>query len=184
MFSGLTVVLALVGMLIVPTQIFISLAVGAIVVVLVTMVAALTLLPAVLRLLGDRVNRGRIPFLSRHAQEDTRHGIWARAVHGAMRHPAISASVACGLLLIAAIPVFSINTGAAGVSSLPDSLSAKQGFVVLNRDFSAGAVTPADIVVDGPVGTPKIDAAIASLTDALAADKRFGTPTVESHPER
>ena len=92
MFSGLTVVLALVGMLIVPTQIFISLAVGAIVVVLVTMVAALTLLPAVLRLLGDRVNRGRIPFLSRHAKEDTRHGFWARAVHVAMRRPAISAS--------------------------------------------------------------------------------------------
>jgi RND superfamily putative drug exporter len=183
MFSGLTVVLALIGMLIVPTQIFISLAVGAIVVVLVTMVAALTLLPAVLRLLGDRVNRGRIPFLSRHAQEDTRHGIWARAVHRAMRHPAISATVACGLLLVAAIPALSINTGAAGVSSLPDTLSAKQGFVVLNRDFSAGAVTPADIVVDGPVGTPKIDAATASLTEALAADKRFGTPTVESHPE-
>ena len=61
--------------------------------------------------------------------------------------------------------MLSINTGAAGMSSLPDNLSAKQGFVVLNRDFSAGAVTPADIVVDGPVGTPKIDAAIASLTE-------------------
>ena len=184
MFSGLTVVLALVGMLIVPTQIFISLAVGAIVVVLVTMVAALTLLPAVLRLLGDRVNKGRIPFLSRHAKEDTRHGFWARAVHLAMRRPAISAAIATGLLLIAAIPALSLNTGAAGISSLPDNLSAKQGFVALNRDFSAGAVTPADIVVDGPVGTPTIDAAIASLTKTLAADERFGAPVIESHPER
>ena len=129
------------------------------------MVAALTLLPAVLRLLGDRVNKGRIPFLSRHAKEDTRHGFWARAVHLAMRRPAISAALACGLLLIAAIPALSLHTGAAGISSLPDNLSAKQGFVALNRDFSAGAVTPADIVVDGPVGTPTIDAAIASLTE-------------------
>jgi putative drug exporter of the RND superfamily len=183
MFSGLTVVLALVGMLIVPTQIFISLAVGAIVVVLVTMVSALTLLPAVLRLLGDRVNKGRIPFLSGHAKEDTRHGFWARVVHLAMRRPAISAAIATSLLLIAAIPALSLNTGAAGISSLPDNLSAKQGFVALNRDFSAGAVTPADIVVDGPVGTPTIDAAIASLTKSLAADERFGAPTVESHPE-
>jgi RND superfamily putative drug exporter len=183
MFSGLTVVLALIGMLIVPTQIFISLAVGAIVVVLVTMVAALTLLPAILRLLGDRVNKGRIPLLSRHAKEDTHTGIWARAVHIAMHRPAVSAAIACFLLLVAAIPVLSINTGAAGISSLPDSLGAKQGFVVLNRDFSAGAVTPADIVVDGPVGTPGIDAAIASLTKALAADKRFGTPAIESHPD-
>jgi uncharacterized membrane protein YdfJ with MMPL/SSD domain len=184
MFSGLTVVLALIGMLIVPTQIFISLAVGAIVVVLVTMVAALTLLPAVLRLLGDRVNKGRIPFLSRHAREDTHKGIWARAVHAAMRRPAISAALACGLLLIAAVPALSLNTGAAGISSLPDNLGAKQGFVVLNRDFSAGAVTPADIVIDGPVGTPTIDAAIASLTKTLAADRRFGTPAIESHPEQ
>jgi RND superfamily putative drug exporter len=184
MFSGLTVVLALVGMLIVPTQIFISLAVGAIVVVLVTMVAALTLLPAVLRLLGDRVNKGRIPFLSRHAKEDTHHGFWARAVHLAMRRPAVSATLACSLLLVAAIPALSLNTGAAGISSLPDNLSAKQGFVVLDRDFSAGAVTPADIVVDGAVATPPIDAAIASLTKSLAADKRFGTPVVESHPKQ
>jgi RND superfamily putative drug exporter len=112
-----------------------------------------------------------------------RHGFWARAVHLAMRRPAISAALACGLLLIAAIPALSLNTGAAGISSLPDNLSAKQGFVVLNRDFSAGAVTPADIVVDGPVGTPAIDDAVASLTRTLAADKRFGTPVIESHPK-
>jgi RND superfamily putative drug exporter len=184
MFSGLTVVLALVGMLIVPTQIFISLAVGAIVVVLITMVAALTLLPAVLRLLGDRVNRGRIPLLTRAAREDARDGIWARAVRAAMHRPGLSATVACVLLLIAAIPVLSINTGAAGISSLPDSLGAKQGFVVLNRNFSAGAVTPADIVVDGPVGTAKIDAAITSLTGDLAGDSRFGRPTVDQHPQQ
>jgi|1186.fasta_scaffold00905_3 RND superfamily putative drug exporter len=184
MFSGLTVVLALIGMLIVPTQIFVSLAVGAIVVVLVAIGAALTLLPAVLRLLGDRVDRGRIPFLSRHAKEDTHHGFWARAVHLAMRRPAISAALACGLLLIAAIPALSLNTGAAGISSLPDNLSAKQGFIVLNREFSAGAVTPADIVVDGPVGTPAVDGAIASLTKTLAADKRFGTPQIASHPQQ
>ena len=134
MFSGLTVVLALVGMLIVPTQIFISLAVGAIVVVLITMVAALTLLPAVLRLLGDRVNRGRIPLLTRAAREDARDGIWARAVRAAMHRPGLSATVACVLLLIAAIPVLSINTGAAGISSLPDSLGAK-------RDSSSSTVT-------------------------------------------
>src|SRR4051795_6224839 len=91
MFSGLTVVLALVGMLIVPSQIFVSLAVGAIVVVLVTMVAALTLLPAVLRLLGDRVNKGRIPLLTRAAREDARDGIWARAVRAAMHRPGLSA---------------------------------------------------------------------------------------------
>ena len=66
----MTVVLALIGMLIVPTKIFVSLAVGAIVVVLVAVAASMTLLPAILRLLGDRVNKGRIPFLMRAARED------------------------------------------------------------------------------------------------------------------
>ena len=62
-FSGITVVLALLGMFLVPTTIFRSLAVGAILVVLVTVLAALTLLPAVLSLLGDRVDALRLPFL-------------------------------------------------------------------------------------------------------------------------
>ena len=65
LFSGLTVVLALLGLLIVPTNIFASLAIGAILVVSMSVVAALTLLPAVLSLLGDRVNSLKVPYLGR-----------------------------------------------------------------------------------------------------------------------
>ncbi len=183
-FSGMTVVLALIGMLIVPTKIFVSLAVGAIVVVLVAVVASMTLLPAILRLLGDRVNKGRIPFLMRASREDARDGLLARAVQAAMRHSAVSATVAVGLLLLAAVPALSINTGAAGVSSLPDSLQAKQGFVVLDRDFSAGQVTPADIVIDGPVGTAPVTSAVDALKTRLASDPRFGDPTVTAYPSK
>ena len=65
LFSGLTVVLALLGLLIVPTNIFASLAIGAILVVSMSVIAALTLLPAVLGLLGDRVNSLKLPYLGR-----------------------------------------------------------------------------------------------------------------------
>ena len=73
LFSGLTVVLALLGLLIVPTNIFASLAIGAILVVSMSVIAALTLLPAVLSLLGDRVNSLKLPYLGRRIL-DSRSG--------------------------------------------------------------------------------------------------------------
>ena len=118
LFSGMTVVLALVGMLIVPTKIFISLAVGAILVVLVAVIAALTLLPAVLRLLGDRVNRLRVPFLGRRATggRPRRTGFWARAVASGHAPPASArSSPRSRCCWSPRSPYLNINTGAAGV---------------------------------------------------------------------
>ena len=143
LFSGMTVVLALVGMLIVPTKIFVSLGAGAILVVLVAVISALTLLPAVLSLLGDRVESLRVPFFGRRAQETTapHEGFWGRTVDLVMRHRVIAVVASVALLLICAIPYLNINTGAAGLSTLPDSTLAKQGYVVLDRDFTVGEVT-------------------------------------------
>ena len=116
LFSGMTVVLALVGMLIVPTKIFVSLGAGAILVVLVAVISALTLLPAVLSLLGDRVESLRVPFFGRRAQETTapHEGFWGRTVDLVMRHRVIAVVASVALLLICAIPYLNINTGAAG----------------------------------------------------------------------
>jgi putative drug exporter of the RND superfamily len=177
LFSGMTVVLALVGMLIVPTKIFVSLATGAILVVLVAVIAALTLLPAIISLLGDRIERLRVPFFGRRAQRSSETGgFWGRIVAVVMRHPVIALVLSVAVLLIAAVPYFSIQTGSAGLSTLPDSTHAKQGYVVLNRDFSVGDVTPATIVVDGDVTSAGARAAFAKLRAALAQDSRFGTP--------
>ena len=120
LFSGMTVVLALVGMLIVPTKIFVSLGAGAILVVLVAVISALTLLPAVLSLLGDRVESLRVPFFGRRAQETTapHEGFWGRTVDLVMRHRVIAVVASVALLLICAIPYLNINTGAAGLSTL------------------------------------------------------------------
>ena len=74
LFSGLTVVLALLGLLIVPTNIFASLAIGAILVVSMSVIAALTLLPAVLSLLGDRVNSLKLPYLGRRILDNRSAG--------------------------------------------------------------------------------------------------------------
>jgi len=176
LFSGMTVVLALVGMLIVPTKIFVSLATGAILVVLVAVMAALTLLPAVVSLLGDRIESLRVPFFGRRAQEPTESGgFWGRLVAVVMRPPVVALALSNAVLLVAAIPYFGIHTGSAGLATLPGSTHAKQGYVVLNREFTVGKVTPATIVVDGDVASTGARAAFARLQSALAEDPRFGT---------
>jgi RND superfamily putative drug exporter len=177
LFSGMTVVLALVGMLIVPTKIFVSLATGAILVVLVAVIAALTLLPAVISLLGDRIESLRVPFFGRRADRSPETGgFWARIVTVVMRHPVVALVLSVAVLLIAAVPYFSIHTGSAGLATLPNSTDAKQGYIALNRDFTVGEVTPATIVVDGDVTSPGARAAFAKLQAALAKDDRFGPP--------
>ncbi|HET7378491.1 MAG TPA: MMPL family transporter [Gaiellales bacterium] len=186
LFSGMTVVLALVGMLIVPTKIFVSLAVGAILAVLVAVIAALTLLPAVLSLLGDRIESLRLPLFGRLAQASPAEhgGVWGRIVDRVMRRPVIALALSVTVLLVAAVPYTSIHTGSAGLASLPDSSRAKQGFVVLNRDFTVGDVSPTTIVVDGAVATPAARAAYRRLATELGHDHRFGPLQPALYPSK
>ncbi|HEY5473478.1 MAG TPA: MMPL family transporter, partial [Candidatus Limnocylindrales bacterium] len=177
LFSGLTVVLALAGLLIVPTSIFMSLAVGAILVVSMSVLAALTLLPAGLSLLGDRVNSLKIPYLGRRLLEGRASGraSWiARTAQRAMRRPALALGIGVAVLLLAASPIVFMKTGVSGVSSFPNGFQSKQAFGILDRQFSAGRVSPVQIVVDGPVSSPAVQSGISRLKNALAADSAFG----------
>ncbi len=183
-FSGVTVIIALLGMLIVPQTIFRSIAVGSVLVVVMAVAAALTLLPAVLSLLGDRLNAGHIPMIQRgqaRFDEERPGGFWDRLARFVMRHAVLSASLAGGLLIVASIPYFSIITGFSGISTLPDSLPAKRAFTILDREFSAGLISPAQIVVDGDVNAPAIQGGIARLKSSLAADASFGAPQYEAN---
>jgi putative drug exporter of the RND superfamily len=181
-FSGLTVVLALAGMLLNPTTIFRSIAAGAIIVVLVAVSASLTLLPALLAVMGDRVNALRVPVLFRRRQQDPErtHGFWAGVARRVMARPVTSLVAAAGILALAAVPLFGIRTGFAGISTFPDDVQSKQAFMVLSRDFTAGGLTsPVQIVVDGKVRSPAVTAAISRLQADLKADRAFGPSTVQ-----
>ncbi|HJW74148.1 MAG TPA: MMPL family transporter [Thermoleophilia bacterium] len=185
-FSGMTVVFALLGVLIVPTSIFISLAVGAIAVVLMAVLAALTLLPAALSILGDRVDRLRLPFLSTAKTggpgEEERERFWARFSQRVMRRPRLALVVAVGVLLALAAPILTMHTGATGVGSLPDDLESKQGFEALNRGFIAGALNPVQIVVDGKVDAAAVKEAVARLEAQLGERPVFGPLQVQPSP--
>jgi uncharacterized membrane protein YdfJ with MMPL/SSD domain len=171
-FSGMTVVLALLGILIVPTTIFRALAAGAIFVVLVAVAASMTLLPAVISLMGDKVNALRVRRKAGRVEAGT--GFWDRASRIVMRRPVVSLVLAGGFMILLAIPYFSIHTGTSGVSTLPDDIEAKQAFVLLEQNFAGGLAEPAQVVIDGDIASPEVQAAIADLEDSMAGDKRFG----------
>jgi putative drug exporter of the RND superfamily len=171
-FSGMTVVLALLGMLIIPTTIYRSLAAGAIFVVIGAVAAAMTLLPAILALIGDKVNALRVRKKAGRVEAGT--GFWDRATRIVMRRPVVGLLAGAGLLVLLALPYFSIQTGTAGVSTLPDDLEAKHAFTQLQKNFAGGLTEPALIVIDGDVASPEIQASLSQLEGALAGDDRFG----------
>ncbi len=181
LFSGITVVVALVGLLIVPTTIFLSLAVGAILVVTTAVAAALTLLPAVLMLLGDRLESGPVGRLmpSRIRRREGGSGFWPRAVGGVMRRPVASLLIVTGLLLAAAVPYLGIKTGASGVTSLPASAESRQAYQTLQQQFAVGALAPARIPLVGNPRSVGNRAEVAAITSGIAGDPRFGAPVLE-----
>jgi putative drug exporter of the RND superfamily len=178
-FSGLTVVVALTGMLLLPNTIYRSIGLGAILVVIVAVAASLTLLPAVLASLGDKVDALRIPG-RRNAAGQGRSRFWDRITSTVMRRPVVSLVLAAGILVVAALPYLSIHEGFSGVSTLPDEAESKQAFVIMEREFSGGLGSPVEIVIDGAI-TPSTIAAIEDLRRAMAADPSFGPSAVEQN---
>jgi uncharacterized membrane protein YdfJ with MMPL/SSD domain len=182
LFSGIAFVLAMLGLLLVPSTIFRSLAAGAILVGIVSVIAALTLLPAVLTLLGDRVNALRIPFFGRAAGRPGRESrFWGSIVHRVMRRPVASLVLAAGLLLALAAPVLALDTGTSGAATLPDRFESKQGYLLLREEFPKESTEPVEIAVAGDVRAPAVEAALTRLEQELAGRAIFGKPTVEAN---
>jgi uncharacterized membrane protein YdfJ with MMPL/SSD domain len=174
LFSGSAFVVAMFGMLIVPSSIMRSLAAGAILVGITSVLAALTLLPAILGVLRDRVDRLRIPFLQRSSGEGR---VWGAIVDRVLRRPALSLGAATLFLVLLALPVFGLKIGTAGVSTMPDDLASKQGFLAIQRDFADQSVDPVQVVAaDDSAQTKR---RLELLRNRLAADGRFGRGEVQ-----
>ena len=172
LFSGTVFVIALSGMLLVPSNVMKSLAVGAISVAIVSVLAALTLLPALLGLLGDRINSLRLPWIGRNTTGEGR--FWGAVVREVMRRPVVSLVTFGALLLALALPAVGLKLGASGVSTLPNRLESKQGFNALARDFPQQSSSPALVAVVGDIRSPGVGAGIARLRRELAHDPVFG----------
>ena len=183
LFSGAAFVLAMTGLELVPNTIMRSLATGAILVGIVSVVAALTLLPAVISLLGDRIESLRVPYFGRTAAGGAESRFWGRIVRAVLRRPVVSLVAAVGLLLAAAVPVLSLESGTSGISTLPDRFESKQGFILLNREFPGQTTDPVTIAVEGDSASPDVRAGVEELQSRLAERRIFGEATTETSPD-
>jgi putative drug exporter of the RND superfamily len=178
-FSGLTVVLALLGMFILPTTIFRSLATGAILVTISALAASMTLLPAILGLLGDKINWPRLSKRARvDSSYDPRGGIWDRLTRGVMARPAVF--LIGGVLVLGALGsyYFQLHRGTSqNVSQLSDDFPSKQAFLTLEREFSGGVTDPVRIVVTGDVNSDATQAAITKLRSDITSSGAFASQT-------
>jgi RND superfamily putative drug exporter len=185
LFSGSAFVLAMLGMLLVQSTIMRSLATGAILVGLVSVVAALTLLPAVLSLLGDRIEALRLPGFRRYASSaDAGESRFFRAaVRLVTRRPALYLVLTVIPMLACISAVLSLHIGASGIATLPGSQEAKVGYLALLRSFPRAGANPAEVVVLGRADSAPVHSAIGSFERALASDGRFGPVSQTTSPD-
>jgi RND superfamily putative drug exporter len=136
LFSGLTVAAAMSALLVFPQGFLRSLGYGGIAAVLVGVVTALTVLPAVLLLLGRRVDAGRLPWRrGRPVAVDNDHGTWAALGHAVMRRPVVVMVLIVGVLLLVASPFLGVRWGSVDYRVLPPDQEAHVASVKLNEDF-------------------------------------------------
>ena len=176
-FSGLTVVFALLGMLIMPTTIFRSMAAGAILVVIGSIAASLTLLPALMGLLKDRINWPRLSKRARvEGGHDPRGGFWDRTTKAVMARPVIFLVISIVILGSLSALYFTIDKGTTqSAATLPDEVESKQAFLLLSEGFAAGGRTDPIQIYVGGASSPAVRAAIVELQQAIADDPAFAT---------
>jgi RND superfamily putative drug exporter len=135
-FSGLTVAAAMSALLVFPQNFLRSLGYGGIAAVLVGVVTALTVLPAVLLLLGRRIDAGRLPWRRGQAvRVDDDHGAWARLAHAVMKRPIVVGVVITAALLVVASPFLGVKWGSVDYRVLPPDQPAHVAAVKLNTEF-------------------------------------------------
>jgi RND superfamily putative drug exporter len=179
--SGLTVLIAMAGMLFTGNAVFTSIAVGAMLMVAVALIGSLSILPALLAKLGHRVDRGRIPLLGRRAAGESR--VWAFVLDRVLRRPALAAALSGGALLALAVPALTLHTQLPSFTDLPRSLPIVRTYESIQRAFP-GAQTPAKVVVAAPdVSAPGVQQAISRLESrALASRQMFEPISTEVNP--
>ena len=150
--------------------------------------ATLTLIPASLSLLGDKLDWPRrrkydeamVARQRAYDSETIHRGFWGTITRVVMNHPVMAIALALTILLGAALPYTDINTGFAGVESLPES-NVKTAYQELQRDFYVGVLTPVEIVVDGQATDPGIKTGIDTLVGKLGETGEFGPATVTTN---
>src|SRR4051794_15992422 len=175
--SALTVAISLAGLLIFPQVFLRSMGFGGMSAVLIAMIAALTLLPALLAMLGPKVDALSVrPWLRRlfrrpvALRSDTAHGLWYRIAHSVMRRPVVYAVAVTALLVALALPFLKVQFGGIDVRVLPADQESRVVSETIERDFPASTQGPITAIVTLPdaVASPEGGAALQSYVSAVA----------------
>jgi RND superfamily putative drug exporter len=176
-FAGTTVVIALVSLLLAGIPLVTNLGLTAGVAVVVAVLAATTLLPALLGVLGPRIDALRVPLGRAHPDDHHPHG-WARWARGVVARPWRSLVAATVVLAVLAIPVLQLELGQNDVGAMPESTTARQAYDGMAAGFGPGSNgpllvaaqlgTPAKPAADDPTDNPATDPRLTKLSKALA----------------
>jgi uncharacterized membrane protein YdfJ with MMPL/SSD domain len=180
LISGLTVIIAMGGMFFAGVQGMSAFAMGTIIVVAVAVLGSLTVLPALLCSLGERVERGRVPLMRRLRSANREPRLWGAIIDGVLRRPLLSVAIAGGLLVALGLPALQLRTVNPSPETFPKSLAVIQVYDHMQEAFPGKAI-PANVVVKAPdINAPAVQAAIGDLQKrALASDRLQGPITID-----
>ena len=183
LISGVTVMVAMAGMLFSGDQMFISFGIGTILVVAVAMLGSLTVLPAVLSWLGDRVEKLRVPFIHRlRSNGDSR--FWGAILDRVLRRPLVSALAAGAVLLALAAPTLTLHPAISGVDAMPKSLPELQSFNVVRDAFPGDTSAIVAIRADDVTAKPVREAIAKLEVKALASGQMYDPIDVDISPNK
>jgi uncharacterized membrane protein YdfJ with MMPL/SSD domain len=174
-FSGTAVAIGLAVMLAMPLPFMRGFGVGGLIIPLVSVVCALTLLPVLLYLIVDKLDRVRlIPKRVVERRADEENNMWGRLAHFIMRRPLPVATVTVVVLIALALPVFSLEVGPGTNKGIPQDLESVRGLNILSAELGEGATAPTDVIVDthraGGVRAADVQAALQRLTMQVESD--------------
>jgi uncharacterized membrane protein YdfJ with MMPL/SSD domain len=184
LISGLTVMVAMAGLFLTGDATFASFGYATMLVVAIAVLGSLTVLPAVLSKLGDRVDRLHVPLVGRLRRDDGEGRIWGAIVDRVLRRPLLSAVVAGALLVALAAPTLQMRMTTPGPETYPKSMDVVQTYNRMQQAFPGNAM-PANVIVKAPnVNAPAVRNAIAELErKALASGRAFKPITIEKNRE-
>ncbi|HEU4785740.1 MAG TPA: MMPL family transporter, partial [Ktedonobacterales bacterium] len=176
LFSGLTVIIGFAGMLLIGIQFMTSIGLGGMCVVAAAVLAALTLLPALLSVLGHRVNALRVPLIgklvARRGHEidanGEQRGFWHGWALAVMRRPVLIIIGVCAVLVVLGWPILSINIGTPTSTSLPATAASRQGIELVNAQFPSSNENPVYIIAKTPDGSSMMTAENLAKLDSLS----------------
>ena len=156
LISGLTVMAAMAGMYLAGNKTFASMATGTIIVVAVAVLGSLTVLPALLATLGDRVMKARVPFIARRREAGGEPRMWSAVVDRVLRRPLVSVLLSGGLVVALAIPAFGLHTSLPGLQGLPNGLGIVKTLNRIEKAFPGGPLPAYVVIQSKDVNTPQI----------------------------